>query len=65
MISGALKNGGEYFTVHLTFLKSSKNKPHFGNENDGYSITFNAAFQTQQGNRNYKPIDWLYQLGIN
>lgn len=30
-----------------------------------YSVTFNAAFQTQAGNRNYKQTSWYYQLGIH
>jgi hypothetical protein len=32
-----------------------------------YAITFNAAFQTQAGNRNYKPVpfDWNDLLGIH
>lgn len=33
--------------------------------NADYSITFNAAFQLQAGNRNYKPSDWLWQLGLH
>ncbi len=30
-----------------------------------YAITFNAAFQTQTGNRNYKHVPLNYQLGIH
>ncbi|MDZ7261128.1 MAG: hypothetical protein ONB05_03300 [candidate division KSB1 bacterium] len=32
-----------------------------------YAITFNAAFQLQEGNRNYKPVlrDWKWLLGIH
>ncbi|MDZ7380124.1 MAG: hypothetical protein ONB06_12365, partial [candidate division KSB1 bacterium] len=30
-----------------------------------YSITFNAAFQQQAGNRNYKVSDLLWQIGVH
>ncbi|NOZ61749.1 MAG: hypothetical protein GXO74_08700 [Calditrichaeota bacterium] len=55
---------------HVYAVKTGDNKygkmiiTNIGNENDGYSITFNAAFQTQDGNRNYKVLDWGHQLGI-
>ncbi len=56
---------------HVYAVKTGNNNyakliiTNIGDENDGYSITFNAAFQTQQGNRNYKVLDWMNQLGIN
>lgn len=55
---------------HVYAVKTGDNKygkmiiTNIGDENNGYSITFNAAFQIQDGNRNYKVLDWRHQLGI-
>ena len=52
----AVKTGGNsYGKLIVTDISGSA---------DNYAITFNAAFQAQQGNRNYKVVDWRQMLGI-
>ena len=55
LISNSIKFSPEYGKIIIT---SQSDQP-------DYSITFNAAFQTQDSNRNYKNIPLNYQLGIH
>lgn len=55
---------------HVYAIKTGENRygkfiiTSMGGAESDYSITINAAVQSQTGNRNYKTLDWQYLLGI-